>query len=81
VNAFFSGTGSLSTSILSAYVWNSSSGYSSCYMLQTGQISTGSWLTASCQLSGSGATPNNVAIAVLGGSWSGTMYLDNVNVK
>jgi hypothetical protein len=68
--------------LLRAYAWSGTADIN-CSLMWGTQMTTGSWLDASCQFSTSGVQTNHIAIAILnsGDPWAGTMYLDNVMIQ
>jgi hypothetical protein len=68
--------------LLRAYAWSGAADIN-CSLMWGTQMTTGSWLDASCQFTTSGVQTNHIAITILnsGDPWAGTMYLDNVMIQ
>ena len=82
VNAYFAGTADLNVlSVLRAYSWGPN-GNTQCDLMWGTAMTVNSWLTGSCQFQAS-VLATHLAVVVInaGEPWSGTMYLDNVQVN
>jgi hypothetical protein len=81
-NVFFDGTASFGAlSFFQARAWGPTSA-DQCNLLFGSQMTIGSWHTVSCQFSSSGSY-DHVSVVILPSpvAWTGTMYLDNVQMN
>jgi hypothetical protein len=82
VNVFFDGTADFNVmSVLRAHAWGPT-GFVQCDLMWGTQMTVGTWVSGSCQFQDS-LQANHVAVVVIntGNPWTGTMYLDNVQVN
>jgi hypothetical protein len=85
-NVFFSGTSDFHPLAgMQAFAW-SSLGVDSCIFLWGTSMKNGTWISGSCQLAsnqGDDSQSTHVALGIFnsGPAWSGTMYIDNVQIQ
>jgi hypothetical protein len=82
INVFFNGTAPFGPlSFLQARAWGPTS-TDQCNLLFGSQMTIGSWHSASCQFSAAGSY-DHVSVVILPSpvDWTGTMYLDNVQMN
>lgn len=83
-NVFFSGTSDFNPlDGMQAFAW-SSVGSDSCIFLFGTNMKNGTWIPGSCQLvsnQGDDSQSTHVALGIFNAAaWSGTMYIDNVQI-
>jgi hypothetical protein len=85
-SVFFSGTSDFDPLAgMQAFAW-SSVGTDSCIFMFGTDMKNGTWITKSCQLipgQGDDSQSTHVALGIFnaGPAWSGTMYIDNVQIQ